>query len=398
MSTGDSNFYENAEIMSSEESGGGFDAPPTTEGQARGSESEFDAPPIGGEDGGDEDGGIESSAAAQRVREVKEAIEQRLIEAASSNAFSLASARNIDSAGVLGVGLSGGVVPGQPSLIVYVESEANEEQVRREIVDTMGVHAASSDDLPVEVEVTGPIEAYTTNRSRFRPAPAGASVGHFQITAGTIGGWARGRSSDRQRRLLMVSNNHVLANSNSARFGDSILQPGPADGGVNPADRIAILERFVTINFSAGATNFVDCATGWCWPDRVRRDHVYHRGSPTAKFFKIGNTVIEPFVNMVVGKTGRTTDLTQGTIRATGVSVNVSYGSAGVAHFRDQFSVRSTSASNFSAGGDSGSIVWQWNSRLSPVGLLFAGGGGTTFCNRMSRAVTALDITLFELT
>jgi hypothetical protein len=146
-----------------------------------------------------------------------------------------------------------------------------------------------------------------------------------------------------------------------------------------------------------GATNFLDCATGWCWPDRIRRDHVYHRGGSTARFFRIGNTVIEPFVNMVVGKTGRTTDLKQGTIRATGVSINVNYGSGRVAHFRDQFSVRSTTSRDFSAGGDSGSIVWQWNSRLSPVGLLFAGGGGTTFCNRMSRVVTALDINLNEL-
>jgi hypothetical protein len=403
MSIGDSDFNENAEISASGEDGGGYDAPPTGEGQASGADSEFDAPPLGDDDGsGDDDGGddggdIESSAAAQRVLEVKGQIEQRLVEAASSNAMSLASARNIDSAGVLGVGLSGGGIPGQPSLVVYVESEASEEQVRREMVDTMGVQAASSDDLPVEVEVTGPIEAYTSNRSKFRPAPAGASVGHFRITAGTIGGWARGRRGSRVRRQLMVSNNHVLANSNAASFGDSIIQPGRADGGVNTADRIAILERFVTINFSPGATNFLDCATGWCWPDRIRRDHVYHRGGSTARFFRIGNTVIEPFVNMVVGKTGRTTDLKQGTIRATGVSINVNYGSAGVGHFRDQFSVRSTSSRDFSAGGDSGSIVWQWNSRLSPVGLLFAGGGGTTFCNRMSRVVTALDINLNEL-
>ena len=380
MSNGDNNFDENAEISSSSDESGEFDAPPAPEGT---SESEFDPPPFGGNGGGDEEGDIESSPAAQRVLDVKGLIEQRLGEAASSNALSLASARNIDSAGVLGVGLSGGGVPGQPSLVVYVESEANEEQVRREIVDTLGVQAASSDDLSVEVEVTGPIEAYTSNRSKFRPAPAGASVGHFRITAGTIGGWARGRGN-RSRRQLMVSNNHVLADENRGRFGDPIIQPGRADGGANPADSIAILERFVTINFSAGATNFLDCATGWCWPDRIRRDHVYHRGGPTARFFRIGNTVIEPRINMVVGKTGRTTDLTQGTIRATGVSVNVRY-DAGVAHFRDQFSVRSTNANNFSAGGDSGSFVWQWNSRLSPVGLLFAGGGGTTFCNRMSR-------------
>ena len=195
----------------------------------------------------------------------------------------------------------------------------------------------------------------------------------------------------------MLSNNHVLANSNSGSFGDSIIQPGRADGGLNPADRIAILERFVPINFSSGATNFVDCATGWCWPNLVRRDHVYHRGTPTAKFFRIGNTPIDPQVNMVVGKTGRTTDLTQGTIRATGVTVNVNFGSAGVATFRDQFSVRSTTSGTFSAGGDSGSIVWAWRRGLPPVGLLFAGGGGTTFCNRIKRVYSALRIDPFEL-
>ena len=230
MSNGDNNFDENAEISSSSDESGEFDAPPAPEGT---SESEFDPPPFGGNGGGDEEGDIESSPAAQRVLDVKGLIEQRLGEAASSNALSLASARNIDSAGVLGVGLSGGGVPGQPSLVVYVESEANEEQVRREIVDTLGVQAASSDDLSVVVEVTGPIEAYTSNRSKFRPAPAGASVGHFRITAGTIGGWARGRGN-RSRRQLMVSNNHVLADENRGRFGDPIIQPGRADGGANP--------------------------------------------------------------------------------------------------------------------------------------------------------------------
>lgn len=197
----------------------------------------------------------------------------------------------------------------------------------------------------------------------------------------------------------MLSNNHVLADSNKGNYGDSIIQPGAADGGQNSADRIAILERYVPINFASGAVNYVDCATGWCWTSRIRRDHVYHRGSPTAKFFRIGNNVLEPAVNMVVGKTGRTTDLRQGTIRATGVSINVNFGSAGVAHFRDQFSVRSTGAipGDFSAGGDSGSIIWQWQRGLRPVGLLFAGGGGTTFGNKMSRVLPALDIRLNEL-
>lgn len=400
MSNGENDGGEHGENAEIPASGSGsarnseFDAPPVPAGAE--SNKDFDPPPFDDTDENDDGDEMQSDANSERILSVKAQIENQLVRAASDNYMSMAEARNIDSAGVLGVGVSAGAVPGQSSLVVYIEHEGNEEQVRRELVDTMGVQAASSDNLSIEVQVTGPIEALTSNRSRFRPAPAGASVGHVNITAGTIGGWAVG-NGERSRRQLMVSNNHVLANSNAGRFGDSIIQPGSADGGTNPADRIAILERFVSINFATGAKNYVDCATGWCWPDRIRRDYVYHRGGATAKFFNVGNKIIQPGINMVVGKTGRTTDLTQGTIRATGVSVNVNFGIAGVAHFQDQFSVQSTGASDFSAGGDSGSFVWQWKSGTPIVGLLFAGGGGTTFCNRMSRVISALDIKLNNL-
>nr|MDQ3989739.1 hypothetical protein [Actinomycetota bacterium] len=65
-----------------------------------------------------------------------------------------------------------------------------------------------------------------------------------------------------------------------------------------------------------------------------------------------------------------------------------------VALFRDQMAIRAASG-DFSAGGDSGSVIWTWDSSRRPVGLLFAGGGGTTFANRMDRVLAALDITLF---
>src|SRR3546814_11925718 len=58
----------------------------------------------------------------------------------------------------------------------------------------------------------------------------------------------------------MLSNNHVLANSNDSAVGDAILQPGTADGGADPADRIAPLARFVEISFAADAENRVDGA------------------------------------------------------------------------------------------------------------------------------------------
>ena len=192
---------------------------------------------------------------------------------------------------------------------------------------------------------------------------------------------------------MILSNNHVLANSNNAVFGDCIVQPGPYDGGKCPADQIAILERFVPINFAGGA-NYVDAATGWCWPERVRRELVYRSGSGLV-YFRIGSAPVAPTLGMLVGKTGRTTQLTVGRVTAIGVTVNVNYGAGRVARFVDQIAIQSVNANPFSAGGDSGSSIWTYNSARSPVGLLFAGGGGVTFANRMTRVVAALDVRLY---
>jgi hypothetical protein len=224
-----------------------------------------------------------------------------------------------------------------------------------------------------------------------RPAPGGASVGHFRITAGTIGCLATGRVAPRNARLLVLSNNHVLANSNSAAYGDCVAQPGPADGGRCPQDQIAILERFAPINFAGGA-NFVDCATAWAWPERVRRELVYLSGGAPA-FFRISSAPVAPVLGMPVGKSGRTTQLTQGRVTAIGATIQVNYGGGRVGLFQDQIEVRGT-AGLFSQGGDSGSSIWTWNPQRNPVGLLFAGGGQSTFANRMTRVLAALDIAL----
>lgn len=50
---------------------------------------------------------------------------------------------------------------------------------------------------------------------------------------------------------------------------------------------------------------------------------------------------------------------------------------------------------DFSAGGDSGSVIWTWNRSRNPVGLLFAGGGAFTIANKMAKVLSALDIRLY---
>lgn len=101
-----------------------------------------------------------------------------------------------------------------------------------------------------------------------------------------------------------------------------------------------------------------------------------------------------PTLGVLVGKTGRTTQLMRESATAVGVTINVNDGGGRVARFVDQFSVRSPSG-DFSQGGDSGSLVWTCDARRAPVGLLFAGGGGTTFCNRITSVLSALDVNIY---
>jgi hypothetical protein len=296
---------------------------------------------------------------------------------------------NIQGVGI-GLGEPGGPgVPGSPTLAIFVMEKRSIDQVRSVVVESFGVQAAG--DVPLTVHESGIIDAQT-HRFRIRPAPGGVSVGHFKITAGTIGCLCVGRSAPRNSRLMILSNNHVLANCNDAVFGDCIVQPGPYDGGRCPADQIAILERFVPVVFGGG-TNYVDCATGWCWPDRVRRELIYLSGG-AAYFFRISHQPAYPQLGWLVGKSGRTTQLTAGRIVAINWSGWVGYGAHGRAFFTGQFVVQGTNG-NFSEPGDSGSSVWTWDAYRRPVGLLFAGGGGFTICNPMPWVVSALDINLY---
>ena len=299
---------------------------------------------------------------------------------------------NITGVGVgVGDGESVAGAPGDPVLEVYtLEPESNGE-LRGRLASVAGVSALSDGDFPIKAVHTGVIDAQP-HRMRLRPAPGGISCGHFAITAGTLGCLVRGRSAPRINRLMVLSNNHVLANTNAGPLGANILQPGPFDGGNNPADRIAILERFVPINFAAGSNNVVDCATGWAWPDRVRRELMYISGG-VIRYFRVGSVPVAAAPGMQVGKSGRTTQLTRGGVTAVGVTVNVNYGGGRVGRFVNQIAVR-TPGGNFSAGGDSGSLIWTWDARRAPVALLFAGGGGTTFANPIASVLARLDVQL----
>lgn len=265
--------------------------------------------------------------------------------------------------------------------------------------------------------------AFQDPTSRYRPAPGGVSIAHIDVSAGTLGCLVQKNGT-----IYILSNNHVLANSNEASEGDPILQPGPHDSGNHPEDSIARLSEFVPIVFEnsngngkgkgdnndcgiadvvVSAANTLSSLAG----SSVRLQQ--YRLSSQAETGATGNTVDcaiakpndpadvndeilqlgpisgqkEASLNTAVQKSGRTTAQTEGIIEQVDVTERVNYGSSKVSVFNDQIM-----AGPMSQGGDSGSAVLDMDNNL--VGLLFAGSDTTTLINRAQNVFEALDISL----
>lgn len=318
---------------------------------------------------------------------------------------SIMQKQNVVATGI-GYKITGGEQTDTLAITCSVENKQAKEQLSsRDLIPE------AVEGIPTDVITTGMIYAQQERPDRFRPAPGGTSIGHYLITAGTLGCLVQ-----RDDQAFILSNNHVLANSNDAEIGDPVLQPGPHDGGSVSGDTIASLEQYVPIRFatedgdqpcSIGSgianllnvfaamvgsrtrlqsirpqqeENLVDCALA----TPKRRDDV------SAEILEIGDIsgIAEGSLGMEVQKSGRTTGLTSGTIQQIDVTAKVSYGANKVATFTDQLM-----AGNMSQGGDSGSAVLNMDNEV--IGLLFAGSNTTTVINRIQNVLSALAVDIY---
>lgn len=313
----------------------------------------------------------------------------------------LLAKRNVVACGV-GYKEAGGVMTDEPCVVVSVEKKVPLAQLTEADIVPQAV-----DDVKTDVLETGLITAWQAPTQKWRPAPGGVSIGHINITAGTLGCLVLKGSE-----LFILSNNHVLADSNLGKKGDPIIQPGKHDGGTL-ADKIATLEEFVRIDFGTSPTT---CSTAKAVEELLNAiakgigsGHRMVSYQESEGENRVDAALARPLsLNLVekrilnigvpkgsrgatlgtnVKKSGRTTGFTTGRITQIDATVQVSYGSAGVATFTDQFV-----AGAMSAGGDSGSAVLDEEDYV--IGLLFAGSDNTTIINPIQFVLDALGIAI----
>jgi hypothetical protein len=229
-------------------------------------------------------------------------------------------------------------------------------------------------------------------RARRRPLEPGLSVGHPDITAGTLGAIV-----EDDEAYYVLSNNHVLADVNKGDPGDLMLQPGPLDRKASQQTVIGVLDRFVKISFARA--NLVDCAVSEISPEE---EFWYRKNAALSVPMKGVKplTVDDLAANLEVVKVGRTTGITRGRIsliEQDDLPVDMGDKKQEIAVFDDQIEIVGIGGNSFSDGGDSGSLILDRKGYARA--LLFSGGErddgvDVTYANRIETVLGKLGVRL----
>jgi hypothetical protein len=299
---------------------------------------------------------------------------------------------------VVGVGLGRrleeGRITGDFAIRFYVEKKIMDHAIPPEYslpsewngLPTNVIEAGTFFALPVSVPFAA--LAPTPAQKKLRPARPGCSIGfqfpppkHGYLMAGTFGALVT-----KDDKHFILSNNHVLANENSLPIGSSIFQPGLLDSGNPATDKVAELSDFEPL--SPKGANSMDGAIAALSDDHLADGRLL----PHVNKLKSG----EPLTaaeEMLVMKVGRTTGYTEGEIFDISADVVVQYGLGNIS-FQDQILIRGTGETpQFSAAGDSGSLIVH-RAKRAPVGLLFAGSSAYTIANPIGPVLQRFKVSI----
>lgn len=286
--------------------------------------------------------------------------------------------------GVHGVGIgykkTGGKTTGQLALIVRVDRKLPRGEVDpRELIppEYRFYSRISDEEVTVVTDVQErprPVEypciADDALEARVRPISGGYSIGLVGAGGGTLGGWVW---DDLNNQIVLLTNNHVLGST----AGADVLQPSSGDNGNFPADHFADVVRTGTLDATiAGPINANDVEL---------------------EIEGIGPAVYEvapATLNMLVEKSGRTTEHTTGQVVLVNYISN-HYGST------SDFEVDpDPGIARFAYYGDSGSLIVERNHPSGygwkrVVGLLWGGlpSQGNAYAHQLQDVFADVNLT-----
>src|SRR5438128_224806 len=265
---------------------------------------------------------------------------------------------------------------------------------------TVTVSAISQADSTVVssvvVIVTSPNQA-----TQISPTVLGVSGGNALDTSGsTCCSGTLGALVSRGGKQYILSTNHVLARTDQASIGESIMQPGLLDTScaTSGTTAVATLSQFANLENPASGKPVADAALAQVVAGKVdAQGTILELGGSTTNGQPTDGTPLAgsggtPTQGLAVAKSGRSTGLTCSTIGVVNLTTKIDYqkGCNSDTTFSVTFSnLVAISSSSFSAEGDSGSLIVD-QSTSEPVALLVAGSDTDTIAAPVSDVLAAL--------
>jgi hypothetical protein len=190
--------------------------------------------------------------------------------------------------------------------------------------------------------------------------------------------------TDRSGNPYILSNNHVLAESDQARPGDTVVQPALVDLNCNPQAGRSVGSLRYVVPLKSKQTN-VDAALAAATPAVDGTGAILQLGpsvngvlTAAAPAAGEGEALTAGLLNQIhVVKSGRTTGLTCSTVNTVNLSVQVDYyydcAETQPYYTKTYFNQVGIPGASFADSGDSGALVLDAGN-AQPVGLFFASG------------------------
>lgn len=285
--------------------------------------------------------------------------------------------------------------PESPSSgVIYLSASVNRASTTAPLKILLNSNGVNSNPVVNQSPQTGPIALGSSGGNdndfdTYRDSSGQSFVA--DCCGGTLGALVQ----DSEHNQYILSNNHVLAESDQGRPGDTIDQPGMIDDGCVPLSHAGSTLRPVgtlkyVVPLATSNTN-VDAALASVAPGAVDPNgNILQLAAPThpisagdmlaagAPVAGTGEVLTAANLNgLRLAKSGRTTGLTCSTVAAVDLSVKVDYFkdcAETQPYYTKIFTGQIGIAGNrFSDSGDSGALVVD-ASNAEPVGLFFAGG------------------------
>ena len=293
-----------------------------------------------------------------------------------------------------------------PTYIVATVGNSSSKNIAEILLNTQGV---SSNPTSHQSQLPTPVSLGSSGGNNNDYDTQGNQI--VDCCGGTLGSLIQ----DNNNRQYLLSNNHVLARSDHAGIGDTIIQPGLIDNNCTP-------------NGEGAGTTPVGTLTGWLALDSSSTNADAAIAQVNSGAVNASGSILElgarqsdgtlatappgisstngkgetASLDMTVAKSGRTTGLTCASVSAMNLDVKVDY-YLDCAETKPYLTKTYTnqlaiSGNQFSDAGDSGSLVVD-TANAEPVGLFFAGGTDTSgvsqgVANPASEVLTELSAQL----